>query len=169
MLIRSLYTHTFPIKVEYLEYCFFVCRLIQTNIPDFFKQCEVNDAGGIFLVMLHQFIQAVILFAVKSKGSVILLDKLNGLTHLFFREARLYMRKIKFTYYSPRYGITMEYRTVLCQGKALESMPYGMAEVKRLTYAMFLGVLLYNIFFYLNRTAYHCFESSIVYAFRIER
>ena len=110
--MRDLYPHTFPVKVEHLENRFFVRRLVQADIAYLFQQREIDAAGSVFLVMLHQFVKAVVLLAAKGESAVILFDKLDGLAHFIFRKAGFEVGEVKFAHKSPRHGITMQYRTV---------------------------------------------------------
>ena len=81
----SLYPHAFPVEIEHFEDRIFVCGLVEADVTYFLQQGEIDDAGTVLLVVLHQFIELVILLAVEGKDTVMFFDELDGLPNFFFR------------------------------------------------------------------------------------
>ena len=123
----SLTPHGFPVKIEHLEYLFLGGRLVDAYIAYFTHQCEVDNARSIFLVVGHEFIQAIVLLAVECHDSIMFLDELDGLPEFVFGESYLEVRMVKLAHHSPGNGISMKYRTMGFQCQALECMAYGMS------------------------------------------
>ena len=156
------FLHALPIEVERFEDGVFVGSLVEGDVADFTQQGEVDDAGGVLLVVRHQFVEAVVVLAVEEEGAVVFFDEADGLLHLVFGEIGFQAGEVELAHQSPGYGIAVQHGAVFGQGKAFEGVAYGVPQVEGFADAMFVGVLLHNVFFYLHGAAYQWLEQGIV-------
>ena len=58
---RPLQAHAFPVEIERFEDGILVGRLVEADVTHILQQSKVDDAGRILLVVLHQFVEAVVM------------------------------------------------------------------------------------------------------------
>ena len=143
VMCRGVLTCT-PVKIQCFEDGVFVGRLVEDDVAHFAQEGEVDDAGGVFLVVCHQFVEAVVLFAVEGESAVVFFDEADGLLHFVPGEAGFQVRQVELADESPSHCVAVQHGTVFCQGKTFEGMPDGVPQVEGFADAVFVGVLLYE-------------------------
>ena len=100
-------THGFSVEIKHIHDFLFCGRLVDTDIAYFTHQSKIDDACTVLLVVRHEFIEAFVLFAIKYEYPIVLLDELNGLSELVFRESYFQMGEIQLAHNAPCYSIAV--------------------------------------------------------------
>ena len=87
-----LYSCIFAEEVECLEDNLFFGLTVERYVTYIVEEGEVDDAIAVLLVVLHQFIELLVLLALEVKGSVVVLYEVENLLQEFFRESAIYIR-----------------------------------------------------------------------------
>lgn len=77
----------FPVEVEGFFDLFFRGSLVDTYVADVAEKSEVDNSVHVFLVMLHECDELLVVITCDVHASVVVADEGNGLPHLVCREA----------------------------------------------------------------------------------
>ena len=116
--------------------------MIDDDVADSAQEGKPNAAAGVLLVVRHAFVDRVVIAATEREGWIARTDEVRYAAQIVGREAAVFVREVEFGDETRGDGVTVEDGTAAGEGEALESVPDGVAEVERLTNALFGGILL---------------------------
>ncbi len=70
----------------FLDFVSMVARLVDADVTDATQEGEVDDAVLVFLVVVHQLYQFIVVITGDRQCAVVFLDETYGLSHIFGRE-----------------------------------------------------------------------------------
>ena len=144
---RGLASHGFAIEIEHVKNLILRGRLVDVDLSDVRQQGEIDGVARVFLVVGHQFVQLVILFAVESEYAVVFFDEAYGLEHGIVGKSEPLAAQIQFADKSPGHGVSVEHRMLALQRQAFYGMPGRVTEIEGLSNASLFRVFADDVLF----------------------
>ena len=136
--------HALPIEVERLEDELARHFLVDDDVANAAQEGETDAATGVLLVVGHALVDRVVIAATEGEGGIARTDEMRRGAQIVGGEAAVFVREVEFADEAGGDGMAVEDGTLAGEGEALEGVADGVAEVERLTDALFGGILLHD-------------------------
>ena len=131
-------------EIEHLKDLVAADGAVDADVANASEEGEADVGAEVLLVVQHEFVELVVLLAVKGGGTVGVLDVGDGLTQLVGREAFAHMREVEFADEAPGYGIAVQAGGAATHVVGLEGVAQGVSQVEGLADVLLGGVLGYD-------------------------
>ena len=135
--------------------------LVDADVADATEQSKVDASCRVLLVMGHEFEQGGVVIAGDGHAAVVFTDETDGLAHLVGGESGLDAAQVELADETEGDGIAVKDWSVV-EGKRLEGVAYGVAEIECLANAVLQGIFGDDALFDGHAVGQHALEGGKV-------